>query len=92
MRSPRSRARESWASIASGAIPGYAIGGLIAGVTADALGYGGAITIVAALTAGSGLWVLYDMPTKQRPSTSTVHNRGRARSVETATAHGEPAA
>jgi len=41
---------------------GYVIGGLLAGATADALGYGGAIAIVAALTAASGLWVLYDMP------------------------------
>jgi MFS family permease len=45
---------------------GYAIGGLIAGITADALGYGGAITIVAAMTAASGLWVLHDMPTTDR--------------------------
>ena len=71
---------------------GYAIGRLIAGVTADALGYGGAITIVAALTAASGLWVLYDMPTKQQPNTSTVPDRGSAPAVETATAHGEPVA
>jgi MFS family permease len=42
---------------------GYALGALIAGGVADALGYGGAITIVAALTAASGLWVLIDMPT-----------------------------
>lgn len=41
---------------------GYALGALIAGATADALGYGGAIAIVAALTAASGLWVLVDMP------------------------------
>ena len=41
---------------------GYVFGGLIAGGVADALGYGGAITLVAALTAASGLWVLYDMP------------------------------
>jgi MFS family permease len=41
---------------------GYAFGALVAGGFADALGYGGAITVVAALTAGSGLWVLYDMP------------------------------
>jgi MFS family permease len=41
---------------------GYALGALIAGGTADALGYGGAITLVAALTAASGLWVLLDMP------------------------------
>ena len=42
---------------------GYVFGALIAGAVADALGYGGAITLVAALTAASGLWVLYDMPT-----------------------------
>jgi len=43
---------------------GYVFGGLIAGLVADALGYGGAISLVAALTAASGLWVLRDM----RPS------------------------
>jgi MFS family permease len=41
---------------------GYAIGALVAGGVADALGYGGAIVVVAALTAASGLWVLIDMP------------------------------
>jgi MFS family permease len=41
---------------------GYAFGALIAGATADALGYGGAITLVAGLTAASGFWVLVDMP------------------------------
>jgi MFS family permease len=41
---------------------GYALGALIAGVVADVLGYGGAIGLVAALTAASGLWVLSDMP------------------------------
>jgi MFS family permease len=41
---------------------GYVFGGLLAGATADALGYGGAIGIVAGLTAASGLWVLVDMP------------------------------
>jgi len=45
---------------------GYIAGGLIAGIAADALGYGGAIGLVAALTAASGLWVLRDMPA-QRP-------------------------
>jgi len=44
---------------------GYAFGGLIAGVVADALGYGDAIAIVAGLTAASGLWVLVDMPGRQ---------------------------
>lgn len=42
---------------------GYAFGALIAGATADALGYGGAIALVAGLTAASGLWVAVDMPT-----------------------------
>jgi MFS family permease len=41
---------------------GYVLGGLIAGATADALSYGGAIGLVAGLTAASGLWVLHDMP------------------------------
>jgi MFS family permease len=41
---------------------GYALGAVIAGVVADALGYGGAIAVVAGLTAASGLWVLGDMP------------------------------
>jgi MFS family permease len=36
---------------------GFAAGALIAGLTADWLGAGWAISIVAALTAGSGLWV-----------------------------------
>jgi MFS family permease len=43
---------------------GYAAGAVIAGATADALGYGGAIALVAGLTATSGLWVLLDMPTR----------------------------
>jgi MFS family permease len=41
---------------------GYAVGALIAGGVADTLGYGGAIALVAGLTAASGLWVLADMP------------------------------
>jgi MFS family permease len=41
---------------------GYALGALIAGGAADALGYGSAIGLVAALTAASGLWVIADMP------------------------------
>jgi MFS family permease len=46
---------------------GYVVGALIAGLTADALGYGGAVGIVAALTAASGLWVLFDMPPRPSP-------------------------
>jgi len=45
---------------------GYVAGGLIAGVVADALGFGGAIGVVAALTSASGLWVALDLP--RRPS------------------------
>jgi hypothetical protein len=41
---------------------GYVAGGLVAGVVADAVGFGGAIAVVAALTAASGLWVAFDLP------------------------------
>jgi hypothetical protein len=40
---------------------GYAAGGLVAGAAADALGFGGAIAVVAGLTAASGLWVAIDL-------------------------------
>jgi MFS family permease len=42
---------------------GYVAGGLLAGLTADALGYGGAIALVGGLTAVSGIWVAIDFPT-----------------------------
>lgn len=45
---------------------GFVAGGLIAGLVADAVGFGGAIAVVAALTALSGLWVLGDMPSDRR--------------------------
>jgi MFS family permease len=51
---------------------GYALGAVIAGATADALGYGGAIGIVAALTAASGLWVLSGMPGRPRTSAGSL--------------------
>jgi MFS family permease len=41
---------------------GYVAGGLIAGTVADALGYSGAVAVVAGLTAASGLWVAADLP------------------------------
>ena len=41
---------------------GYVAGGLAAGLSADALGYPGAIAVVAALTGLSAAWVLFDMP------------------------------
>jgi MFS family permease len=43
---------------------GYVAGGLTAGLAADAIDYPGAIALVAALTAASGLWVLVDMPAR----------------------------
>ena len=51
---------------------GYVAGGLIAGTVADALGYGGAIAIVAGLTAASGLWVL------DRHASPSIHRWRRA--------------
>ena len=47
---------------------GYVAGALIAGMAADAVGYGGAIALVAGLTAMSGLWVLFDMPPSRASS------------------------
>lgn len=54
---------------------GYVAGGLIAGLLADAIDFGGAIAVVAGLTALSGLWVAIDLP------------RGRVRPAEPAAAH-----
>jgi MFS family permease len=58
---------------------GYALGAVIAGATADALGYGGAIGIVAALTAVSGVWVLVDMPGARRTAAREVRVATSAR-------------
>jgi MFS family permease len=55
---------------------GYVFGGLIAGSVADALGYGGAIALVAGLTAASGLWVLYDLP-NPRAAEEAAEPQGR---------------
>jgi MFS family permease len=54
---------------------GYALGAIIAGGVADALGYGGAIALVAGLTAASGLWVLGDMPSERPFSGATSVRR-----------------
>jgi MFS family permease len=62
---------------------GYALGALIAGATADALGYGGAIAIIAALTAASGLWVLADMPSQNRDRDDAGTLRGQWRGMIT---------
>jgi MFS family permease len=58
---------------------GYVVGGLVAGLAADAAGYAGAIAIVAVLTALSGLWVLGDMPARPpRPEASPRAPAGQA--------------
>ena len=46
---------------------GYVAGGLIAGLAADAIDYSGAIAIVAGLSAASGLWVAFDLPSRKAP-------------------------
>ena len=55
---------------------GYALGALIAGGVADGLGYGGAIALVGALTAASGLWVLGDMPGGRSERSAAALARG----------------
>jgi len=52
---------------------GYAAGGLLAGTVADALGYGGAIAVVAGLTAASGLWVALDLRAGEGRADQTRH-------------------
>jgi MFS family permease len=43
---------------------GYVAGAVVAGALADLLSFGGAIGVVAALTAASGIWVVLDLPTR----------------------------
>jgi MFS family permease len=63
---------------------GYALGALIAGATADALGYGGAIALVAGLTAASGLWVLIDMPRTLGPAAMAADSLSGGRQRQSA--------
>jgi hypothetical protein len=60
---------------------GYVVGGLLAGLCADALGYSGAIALVAAVTASSGVWVAIDFPrpdrVRHRQSVAPVAEIGR---------------
>jgi MFS family permease len=51
---------------------GYVLGGLIAGVLADAIDFSGAIVVVAALTALSGLWVVFDMPRSPHQTATSI--------------------
>jgi MFS family permease len=46
---------------------GYVVGGLLVGLAADAIDYRGAIAIVAALTAASGIWVAIDLHERREP-------------------------
>ena len=57
---------------------GYVAGGLTAGIAADAIGFSGAIALVAGLTAASGLWVAFDMPAKPRPSAAVFEAPAQA--------------
>ena len=59
---------------------GYVAGGLIAGIAADALGFGAAIAVVAGLTAASGLWVALDLP-GQLPATPDGGSSEQARTL-----------
>jgi MFS family permease len=54
---------------------GYVVGGLLAGTVADAIGFGGAIATVATITALSGLWVAFDLPSRA-VSPALVRPRG----------------
>jgi MFS family permease len=56
---------------------GYVVGGLISGVLADALGFGGTIAVVAGLTAASGLWVAFDMPARGARAQAAPHAQQR---------------
>ena len=55
---------------------GYAAGGLVAGVLAEAIHFAGAIAFVAGLTAISGLWVAFDLP--PRPPLSAAAEPARS--------------
>ena len=59
---------------------GYVAGGLIAGTVADALGCGGAIALVAGLTAASGLWVAVDLG-RASPSLQSALTQSRVESA-----------
>lgn len=60
---------------------GYVVGGFIAGGVADALGFGGAIALVAGLTAASGLWVALDLGRTSRSPQTAIAARPHADSA-----------
>jgi MFS family permease len=53
---------------------GYVAGALVAGVVADAVGFSGAIGVVAGLTAASGLWVALDLPSPHRAAVAKTRH------------------
>jgi MFS family permease len=55
---------------------GYAIGALIAGITADLLGLRAAIWLIAAITAGSGIVVAIRMYETHQPASTSTKGRG----------------
>jgi MFS family permease len=57
---------------------GYVAGGLVAGIAADAMGFDGAILLVAGLTALSGALVLVDMPARPSATPATLEARAEA--------------
>jgi hypothetical protein len=59
---------------------GYVVGGLTAGILADAIDFSAAIAFVAVLTAASGLWVAVDLNAPRRGSRPVARVRpGTAR-------------
>jgi MFS family permease len=58
---------------------GYVVGGVLAGVLADAIAFSGAILVVAVLTALSGVWVAADL---REPATGRL-GRGMLRGLAT---------
>jgi predicted MFS family arabinose efflux permease len=57
---------------------GYVVGGLVAGVVADAIDFSAAIAVVAVLTAASGAWVAFDLPRTERDGFASLPLPGRA--------------
>ena len=61
---------------------GYVVGGVLAGLLADAIDFSATISIVAGLTAASGLWVALDLPRPGQQALPSVPGPGaRCRSA-----------
>jgi MFS family permease len=57
---------------------GYVAGGLAAGILADSIDYEGAIAVIAAVTAVSGLYVAIDLPGRRAPQSDPRATPARA--------------